>query len=120
MARFAQVLVRRYGSHGTLWTQRPDVPKLPIRSWQIWNEPNLKVYWGNRPNARAYVRMLRTVGKAIKRVDRRAEIVTAGLPPSKLKGATPLPRFIRSMYRAGGKSAFDTLGVRPTPPTPAS
>jgi hypothetical protein len=111
MARFAQVLVRRYGSRGTLWTERRDVPKLPIRSWQIWNEPNLKVYWGNRPNARAYVRMLRTVGKAIKRVDRKAEIVTAGLPPSKLKGATPLPRFIRSMYRAGGKSAFDTLGV---------
>ncbi len=111
MARFAQVLVRRYGRQGSLWTARPDVPKLPIISWQIWNEPNLKAYWGNRPNARAYVRMLRTVGRAIKAVDRQAEIVSAGLPPSKLRGATPLPRFIRSMYRAGGKSAFDTLAV---------
>jgi hypothetical protein len=111
MARFAQVLVRRYGERGTLWSERPDVPRLPIHSWQIWNEPLLKVYWGGRPNARAYTAMLKTVGRAIKAVDRRAEIVTAGLPPSKLKGAVPLPRFIRSMYRAGGKSAFDTIAI---------
>jgi hypothetical protein len=40
--------------------------------------------------------MLRVVGRAIKRVDRRAEIVTAGLPPSKLRSAVPLDRYERS------------------------
>jgi polysaccharide biosynthesis protein PslG len=111
-AAFAKVLVRRYGPKGTLWRQRPSVRKLPVTAWQIWNEPNLPMfYWCGKANARQYVAMLRTVGKAIKKVDRRAEIVTAGLPPSKLSGAVPLTRFIGQMYRAGGKRAFDSLAI---------
>jgi hypothetical protein len=111
MARFARVLVRRYGRRGSLWRARPDVPRRPIRSWQIWNEPNLGIYWCSRPNARAYVRMLRVVGKAIRRRDRRAEIVTAGLPDSKLRSAVPLARYLKQLYRAGGKRWFHTLAI---------
>jgi polysaccharide biosynthesis protein PslG len=112
-ARFAEALVRRYGRRGTLWRQRGDVPQKPITAWQIWNEPNLAVYWCGRPNARRYVAMLRTVGRAIKRVDRSAHVVTAGLPPSKLKSAVPLDRYIRNMYRAGARRAFDSLALNP-------
>ena len=111
IARLAQTLVRRYGPSGSLWRERPGVPKVPIRAWQLWNEPNLRVYWCNRPSARAYARMLRVVGGAIKRVDRGAEIVTAGLPPSKLRGAVPLGRYIRQLYRAGGRRYFRTLAI---------
>jgi polysaccharide biosynthesis protein PslG len=111
-AAFAKVLVRRYGRNGTLWRERPDIPKVPVTAWQIWNEPNLGMfYWCGSANARRYVAMLRTVGKAIKKVDRRAGIVTAGLPPSKLTGAVPIERFISQMYRAGGKRAFDSLAI---------
>jgi hypothetical protein len=111
MSAFARALVKRYGPRGSLWRERPDVPKTPIRSWQIWNEPNLGIYWCNRPNARAYARMLRVVGKAIRRSDRRAEIVTAGLPPSKLQSAVPLDRYLRRLYRAGAKRWFHTLAI---------
>jgi hypothetical protein len=55
--------------------------------------------------------MLKVVGRAIKRADRRAEIVTAGLPPSKLAGAVPLQRFVKQLYRAHGKRYFDTLAI---------
>ncbi len=48
MARFAQALVRRYGPRGTLWQQHPEIPKVPITAWQIWNEPNLPIYWRGR------------------------------------------------------------------------
>jgi polysaccharide biosynthesis protein PslG len=109
--RFAATLVRRYGPEGTLWAEHPDVPKLPITAWQLWNEPNLRIYWCNSPSARQYVAMLRAVGKAIKRVDRRAEILTAGLPPSKLTGTVPLSRYISQMYRAKARNAFDTLAI---------
>jgi hypothetical protein len=111
MARFARALVRRYGPRGSLWRQNPGVRKLPIRSWQIWNEPNLRVYWCGRPRARAYARMLRIVGKSIRRVHRRAEIVTAGLPASKLRGTVPLRRYIGQLYRAGAKRWFTTLAI---------
>jgi hypothetical protein len=111
-AAFAKVLVRRYGPKGSLWRERPNLPKAPITAWQVWNEPNLpQFYWCGTANVRAYVAMLRTVGAAIKQVDRRAEIVTAGLPPSKLSGAVPLAKFISQMYRAGGKRAFDSLAI---------
>jgi hypothetical protein len=110
-ADFAQALVRRYGPAGTLWAERPEIPKNPVTAWQIWNEPNLAIYWCNKPNAKRYVAMLRTVGKAIKKVDRRAEIVTAGLPDSGLGGSVRLAKYLHQVYRAGGKSAFDTLAI---------
>jgi hypothetical protein len=112
-ARFAQVLVRRYGPRGTLWAERPDVPRKPVTAWQIWNEPNLRQYWCPRPNARRYVSMLRRVGRAINAVDRKAQIYTAGLPASRLRSAVPLGRYLDDMYRAGAKNAFDTLGLNP-------
>jgi hypothetical protein len=108
---FARALVRRYGPKGTLWAERPDVPKRPITAWQIWNEPNLGVYWCNKPSAKRYVQMLRTVGKAINKVDRRAEIVSAGLPDSRQKGSVRLAPYLHQMYRAGAKRAFDTLAI---------
>ena len=111
LAAYAQALVRRYGPSGTLWSERPDLPRLPIRSWQIWNEPNLGVYWCNKPSAKQYASMLRTVGAAIKQVDSGAQIVTAGLPDSKLNGAVPLIRFIDQLYRAGAAKYFDSLAI---------
>jgi hypothetical protein len=108
MARFAAALVARYGPNGTLWRQNPGVRKVPIRAWQIWNEPSLRQY---RISPRGYVRLLGAVGRAIKQVDRRAEIVTAGLPPSTQRGAVRLTRYITQLYKAGGKRVFDTLGL---------
>jgi polysaccharide biosynthesis protein PslG len=111
MARFAAVLVRRYGPAGTLWQERPELHRLPIRSWQVWNEPNLRVYWASGPSPRRYVRLLSTVGKAIKRRDRHAEIVTAGLPQS--RQGIDFESFVAGLYRAHGRRAFDTLAVHP-------
>jgi hypothetical protein len=111
MAEFARAAVRRYGPNGSLWRENPGAPSLPIRSWQIWNEPNLGIYWCNRPNPREYASMLRVVGKAIKSEDSGAKIVTAGLPDSKLKSAIPLDKFISRLYKARGKRYFDTLAI---------
>src|SRR5262249_33105354 len=73
MARFATVLERRYGPNGTLWRDQPGLPKRPITAWQVWNEPNLPIYWGDRPNAREYTAMLRAVGGALHAADPRAQ-----------------------------------------------
>jgi len=110
-SRLLGALVDRYGRRGSLWRQYPSVRKLPITAWQIWNEPTLRVYWGGKPNAKQYVAMLRTVGRAIKSRDRKAEIVTAGLPPSLLTGAIRLQKFIKQMYKAGGGRALDTVAI---------
>jgi len=109
MGRFAAVLARRYGPQGSFWRERRDLPRLPVRSWQIWNEPNLRAYWASGPDPAAYTRLLRTVGRAIKRVDGKAEIVSAGLPESNL--GIPFEQFLEGMENADAKSAYDVLAV---------
>ncbi len=53
---------------------------MPVTSWQIWNEPNFPVYWGGKPNATAYARMVIAAAAGIRAVDPNAYIVSAGLP----------------------------------------
>jgi Glycosyl hydrolase catalytic core len=108
---FGAVLIRRYGPNGTFWSENRDVPKVPIRAWQFWNEPNLKAYWGLRPNAKQYAQLLKAVVKPVKAADRRAQIVTAGIPESRI--GVPLKKFIPAMYKAGAKKWFDVLAINP-------
>ena len=111
MGRFAAALAGRYGPSGSFWRSHPDLPDVPIRSWQVWNEPNLRVYWASGPDPAAYTRLLRVVGRAIKGVDPRAEIVSAGLPQSQL--GVPFRKFVEGMEKAQAKSAYDVFALHP-------
>ena len=108
---FGALLVRRYGPRGSFWSTNPGIPKKAIRAWQIWNEPNIKVYWPPRPNAKQYVKLLRAARRGIRRADRRAEILTAGLPNSNI--GVPLKKYVNALYKAGGKKYFETLAINP-------
>jgi hypothetical protein len=119
LAAFAREVVQRYGVGGYFWSSRPNIPTLPVTEYQIWNEPNLPVYSGGKPNAAKYVAMLKAVGPAIKAVDPNAEIVTAGLPDSRLSKPN-LYKYIQQMYSAGANGTFDTLGINPYAPTAKS
>jgi hypothetical protein len=112
MGAFGAAVARRYGPAGSFWAENPGLPKVPIRSYQIWNEPNLAVYWPAGPSPRRYAALLRAASKGIKAVDRRAEIVTAGIPDSRSSRPQYL-KFIQGLYRAGAKSGFDTLALNP-------
>jgi hypothetical protein len=111
MASFTARLVRRYGPGGSFWAANPEVPQLPIRAWQVWNEPNLPRYWAGKPNAKEYVKLLRATSRAIKRVDPEAEVVTAGMPDSTLRRVVPLYTYIHEMYLAGASEWFDTMAI---------
>jgi hypothetical protein len=114
---FGAQLAGRYGTHGTFWDQNPGVPRHPITAWQIWNEPNIPVYWRPAPNPARYVQMLRLASQKIKAVDPNAEIVSAGIPDTHIKGSIPLQKFLKSMYKNGAAGAYDTLAVNGYAPT---
>jgi Beta-galactosidase len=38
---FLRTLVLRYGPRGAFWEEHPELPRRPLREWQIWNEPHL-------------------------------------------------------------------------------
>ncbi len=64
---FGAVLVRRYGPRGSFWRQRPGLRRSPITAWQVWNEPNLPVYWPEAPDAGEYTELLRETARELKR-----------------------------------------------------
>jgi hypothetical protein len=105
---------RRYGTNGTFWTQYPEVPKRPVTTWEIWNEPNLGPSVGGKPSPRRFVRLLRISSEALKAGDPNAKVLAGGLFPYKQKNGMTMVKYLNAMYRVPGAStAFDAVGVHP-------
>jgi hypothetical protein len=110
-ANFLTALVRRYGPRGSYWSSHPGIPRLAIRTWQIWNEPNLAYYWP-QPFAPSYVTLLRAARVAIKRADPGAKIVLAALTNFAW-------RSIGQIYRLrGARNLFDIVAFNGFTKTP--
>jgi hypothetical protein len=104
--RFLTALVARYGPRGSLWAQHPGLRRVPIRDWQIWNEPNLTRYWTSQPFARPYVKLLGASRRALRAADPGSRTILAGLPNESWIA-------LRSIYRAGGRGTFDIVALHP-------
>lgn len=76
-AAFMTALVDRYGPNGTFW--RTANRKVPIRMWEIWNEPDVTHFWDPQPFEATYLPLLHAAHDAIKRADPGATVVLAGL-----------------------------------------
>jgi hypothetical protein len=113
MGVFGAAVVRRYGPNGSFWTENPAVPKVPIRYYQIWNEPHMPASWPPKPDPAQYVALARAASVGIKGADPQAKIVSAGISDSLATGAIRMVPYIEGMYKAGGKDAFDVLGLHP-------
>ncbi len=106
-ASFVKALVQRYGPHGTFWSANPGIPKVPIRMWQIWNEPNIPAFWFKQPFARSYVALLRAAHAAIKATDPGAKVVLAGLPNYSWVALSKIYAI------RGARNLFDVVAVHP-------
>jgi polysaccharide biosynthesis protein PslG len=110
---YLRALVARYGPAGSLWTEQPGLRRMPIRDWQIWNEPNLTRYWSKQPFARPYVKLLRASRKALRAADPGSRTIMAGLPNASWIA-------LRKVYRAGAHGAFDAVALHPYTAKPKS
>lgn len=109
-AMFVRKLAERYGPSGTFWSERKY--RLPVRRWQVWNEPNFLLFWRPRPEPARYVRFLRDTKRVLRAVDQRARIIAAGLAP--VEGGMRPRDFLRQMYAvAGARKAFDVAAIHP-------
>jgi len=112
-ANFLTALVDRYGPRGTYWASHPGIPRLAIRSWQIWNEPNLTYYWP-QPFAGSYVALLAAAHAAIKRADPGAKVVLGALTNFAWTS-------IGQIYRIhGARNLFDVVAVNGFTKTPSN
>jgi hypothetical protein len=105
-ARFMRVLIGRYGPDGSFWEEHSDLPKRPIRAWQLWNEPDHLHYWSDQPYQRDYVRLARAARDAIKDEDPGARVVMAGFADRSWDS-------VASVYDAGAKGVFDVVAIHP-------
>jgi hypothetical protein len=77
---YLKALVERYGPKGTLWEVDPLLPKLPIRAWQIWNEPDMAYQWLPREKwQKNYGRLLARSYSTLRKADPGAKVVAAAL-----------------------------------------
>jgi hypothetical protein len=109
-AAFLTALVHRYGPGGEYWRAHPGARAVPVRAYQIWNEPGQAYYWAQQPFARPYVRLLAAARAAIKAADPGAKVVLAGLNSGVgYRSWTDLGK----VYAAGGGRLFDMAAQNP-------
>ncbi len=107
---FLAQLVARYGRGGAFWADHPN--PLPIRRWQVWNEPNFPIYWQPRPSAREYALLLEISAETIRATDPNARIVAAGVAPV-TTGPWPWD-YLADLYEVPGvESHFDEVALHP-------
>jgi polysaccharide biosynthesis protein PslG len=115
-ARFMRALVARYGPGGSFWSEHPELTPLPVRDWQVWNEPNLRMFWDERPPSsgkyveyhRRYIELLRAARDAVKSADPGARVVLAGFAEGSWVLLDNLYRFDSRVRRY-----FDVVAIHP-------
>jgi hypothetical protein len=119
-AAFLTVLVKRYGPSGDFWRLHHELPAFPIRSWQIWNEPNIPQFWTGRPMAPTYVRLLKPAYAALHRADPGAQVYLAGLSSTGIVDGVQSACWesLAALYAAGAGGNFDVLAIHPYTGTP--
>jgi hypothetical protein len=96
---------------------RPDSPHGTIHAIELWNEPNLRPFWGEQPMSTAaaasYVRLLCIGHEAAKRASPSIITISAGLSPTgtMTRDAMDDTVYAQWMYDAGARPCFDVLGV---------
>jgi hypothetical protein len=120
---FLKALVNRYGPDGSYWAKGyreqfgADATPLPIESWQIWNEPNLKKYFAPAPSPPEYAHLVQISHDAITSQDPNAQIVLAGMPGHGKVSAFNAWNFLDQLYHEPGfKRSFDIAALHPYAP----
>ncbi|HEX3689712.1 MAG TPA: hypothetical protein VHV28_08445 [Solirubrobacteraceae bacterium] len=110
---YLTALIGRYGPKGSFWRENPGIPKMPIRSWQIWNEPNIAYYW-KQPFASTYAAMLKVAHAAVKQADPGAKVVLGALTNTAWKS-------LGQIYKINGaKDLFDVVSINGFTKVPAN
>ena len=114
-ASFIRAAVRRYGPGGSFWREEDELPYLPVRRWEVWNEENI-VTFATRPEPKRFAALIRIAGRVIHREAPGSKVILGGLfgrplqiPPNVASGD-----FLSRFYRAGHvKKYFDGVGLHP-------
>jgi hypothetical protein len=86
---------------------------------EVWNEPNITPMWPPYPDPRRYTALLEAAYEAVKSVDSRLPVISAGLFATESNGPYGIAdaRFLAAMYAAGAGDSINAIGAHPYPMT---
>lgn len=84
--------VRRYGDR--------------LRTWEVYNEPNLQVFWRDKPSGANYTALLKRAYEEIKKVSPELVVLYGGT------SGVPLD-YIEESFAAGAGNYFDVMNIHP-------
>jgi len=111
---FLRRAVRRYGAGGSFWRENPELPYLPVRAWEIWNEENIVTF--GRADPERFAGLLRTSGRVIHGADPAARVILGGLfgRPLQIPPNVGSGDYLSRIYRAHRvKQFFDGVALHP-------
>ncbi len=102
-ALYAQAFAHHFGVGGVFWKDNPELPQLPVKVFEIWNEPDIPIFWEPAPNLTEYAQIYLYTRAAIHEVDPTATVIIGGL----VYASTSLP----ALYAAAPSLRGNTDGV---------
>jgi hypothetical protein len=81
-----------------------------ISAWEVWNEPNIREFWGPTPDVARYATLLGVTYEAIKAVDPSSTVLSGGL--SSAGQITPLD-FVEGLNAIGANKYLDGVALHP-------
>ena len=113
-AAFAAALAKRYGPAGAFWRAHSGLSYEPVDTYEIWNEPDVPLFWGPAPDPARYAELYLGARDAIKTVDPHARVIVGGL--------TAPGSFLAAMLAARPdlRGHIDGVAIHPWGPNPAA
>ena len=78
-AAYAGAFATRYGPGGTFWREHPALTAEPVETYEIWNEPDLGIFWTPAPDAARYADLYIAARVAIDAAQPDARVIVGGL-----------------------------------------
>ena len=119
-SNFVKAAARRYGPGGSFWRgpyrrSHHSAAPVPVRTWQVWNEPNIGYYFWPQPSVAKYAGLVQLTHAAITRVDPGAKLALGGLP---CRAEYSCTKFLRDLYTHSGIAHdFDLVAIHPYAPS---
>jgi len=113
--RFVRLAALRYGPGGSFWRERDDLPALPVRQWEVWNEQNI-VTFSRDPDPAVFGRLVRITGRLLHRLDRGSTVILGGFfgRPLQVPPNVHSDAYLAELYEIPGiKRHFDGVALHP-------
>ena len=102
---YVQNVVERYDGDGI-----DDAPGSPrISHWEVWNEPNIALYFPPAPNAQEYLDLLKLTHDTVMQADPTATIILGGMAGTGVNEEGT--GFIQQLYDLGAADYFDVVSI---------